>query len=171
MKNTLILLVIILAGCGWVANKYVQKANTSNKEKNRFIEFAEGYDDSAKLFVIEQAKQHHDAAFASAYRMWILSPITELDLASAYDEQAYYRTIAKKIKQASKRSNEAGAHLIVQDIAKYYHVKVENTEKTAKDPAKAPNSKMPPQKESLLKSGKLGDKRTIPSSRKRYDDW
>jgi hypothetical protein len=109
----------------------VQKANTSNKEKNRFIEFAEGYDDSAKLFVIEQAKQHHDAAFASAYRMWILSPIAELDLASAYDERAYYRTIAKKIKQASKRSNEDGAHLIVQDIAKYYHVKVENTEKNS----------------------------------------
>ena len=170
MKNTLIILIIILAGGGWVANQYVQKANTSNDEKNRFIELAEKYDDDAKLYLIEQAKQNHDEAFAASYRMWVLSPISEIDLASEYDEQIYYRTIGKKIKQATDKSQEKQAYKILLDMAKHYGVEVKSRTKTARESAKAPNSKMPPQKESLLKSGRLGDKRTIPSSRKRYDD-
>jgi hypothetical protein len=129
MKDSFILLIIILCGCGWVASKYVQKANTSSDEKTRFIELAEEYNDDAKLFLIEQAKAHHEEAFKASYRMWVLSPIAELDLSSHYDEKTYYRTLGKKI--------------------------------TTKPQAP---------RESLLKSGKLGDKRTIPSSRKRYDD-
>lgn len=49
MKNTFILLGIILTSCGWVANKYVQNASISNNEKNRFIEFVESYNESAKI--------------------------------------------------------------------------------------------------------------------------
>ena len=57
MKDFFILLIILLAGCGWVANKYVQKANTSSEQKTRFIELAEGYNDNAKLYLIEQAER------------------------------------------------------------------------------------------------------------------
>ncbi|MDG1358032.1 MAG: hypothetical protein P8P36_07550, partial [Akkermansiaceae bacterium] len=58
---------------------------------------------------------------------------------------------------------------ILLDIAKHYNVDIKST-KPVVETTKVPSSKRQPKKESLLKSGKLGDKRTIPSSRKRYDD-
>ena len=170
MKDTLVLFIIILAGCGWVATKYVQKANTSSDEETRFIELVEDYNNSSKLFVIEQAKQHHDEAFAASYRMWVLSPIAELDLASAYDEQVYFRTIGKKIMQDAERSGQQGASKILLNMAKNYNVELRSNKAPANTPIKTPVEETQPKRESLLKSGKLGDKRTIPSSRKRYDD-
>lgn len=170
MKNLFVLLIIIIAGGGWIANKYMQKADTSNDEKNRFIDLTEEYNESAKLFVIEHAKQYHDDAFTASYRMWVLSPLSELDLASAYDEQAYYRNISDKIKQAAKKSKQDGAHKILRDIAKHYNVEIKNSQRSSKDPANTSSIEIQAKSESLLKSGKIGDKRTIPSSRKRYDD-
>ena len=170
MKDSFILLIIILCGCGWVANKYVQKANTSSDEKTRFIELAEDYNDDAKLFLIEQAKAHHEEAFEASYRMWVLSPIAELDLSSHYDEKTYYRTLGKKIKQATDKAGQQDAYKMLLDMAKHYGV----TLKTPKPAAKTSLGKTAPKpqaaKKSLLKSGKLGDKRIIPRSRKRYDD-
>lgn len=170
MKDQIIVLIIILAGCGWVVYKYAQKAITSSDEETRIIELAKGYNETSRIFFVDQAKKHHDEAFAASYRMWVLSPISELDLASAYDEQVYYRTIGKKISEACKQSKQQGAYKILLDIAKHYNVDISSNKRVVKKSAEAPAKKAAPKKESLLKSGKLGDKRTIPSSRKRYDD-
>ena len=170
MKDSFILLIIILCGCGWVANKYVQKANTSSEQKTRFIELAEDYNDDAKLFLIEQAKAHHEEAFEASYRMWVLSPIAELDLSSYYDEKTYYRTLGKKIKQATDQSGQQDAYKMLLDMAKHYGVTLKTPKPAAKTPLGETAPKPQAPRESLLKSGKLGDKRTIPSSRKRYDD-
>ena len=170
MKDFFILLIIILCGCGWVANKYVQKANTSSEQKTRFIELAEGYNDNAKLFIIEQAEKYHEEAFEASYQMWVLSPIAELDLSSHYDQKTYYRTLGKKIKQATDQSGQQDAYKMLLDMAKHYDVKLKTQKPTPKTSPEATPAKPQAARESLLKSGKLGDKRTIPSSRKRYDD-
>ena len=170
MKDFFILLILLLAGCGWVANKYVQKANTSSEQKTRFIELAEGYNDNAKLFLIEQAKEHHEEAFEASYRMWVLSPIAELDLSSHYDEKTYYRTLGKKIKQATDQSGQQDAYKMLLDMAKHYDVKLKTQKPAPKTSPEATPAKPQAARESLLKSGKLGDKRIIPRSRKRYDD-
>jgi len=170
MKDSFILLIIILCSCGWVASKYVQKANTSSDEKTRFIELAKEYNDDAKLFLIEQAKAHHEEAFKASYRMWVLSPIAELDLSSHYDEKTYYRTLGKKIKQAADQAGQQGASKILLDMAKHYGVKIKTQKPVSKPSPEKTATKPHAPRESLLKSGKLGDKRTIPSSRKRYDD-
>ena len=170
MKDFFILLIIILCGCGWVANKYVQKANTSSDEKTRFIELAEGYNDNAKLFLIEQAEKYHEEAFEASYQMWVLSPIAELDLSSHYDQKTYYRTLGKKIKQATDQSGQQDAYKMLLDMAKHYDVKLKTQKPAPKTSPEATPAKPQAARESLLKSGKLGDKRTIPSSRKRYDD-
>lgn len=170
MKDFFILLIIILCGCGWVANKYVQKANTSSEQKTRFIELAEGYNDNAKLFLIEQAEKYHEEAFEASYRMWVLSPIAELDLSSHYDEKTYYRTLGKKIKQSALQSQQQDAYKMLLDMAKHYGVALKTQKPAAKTSLEETAPKPQAPRESLLKSGKLGDKRTIPSSRKRYDD-
>ncbi len=170
MKDQIIILIIILAACGWVVNKYAQKAFASDDERNRIIELAKGYNESSRLFFVDQAKKHHDEAFAASYRMWVLSPISEIDLASDYDEQLYYRTIGKNIKQATDQAKQQGAYNILLDIAKHYNVDIKSTKPVANETTKARSAERQPQKKSLLKSGKLGDKRTIPSSRKQYDD-
>ena len=170
MKDFFILLIIILCGCGWVANKYVQKANTSSEQKTRFIELAEGYNDNAKLFIIEQAEKYHEEAFEASYQMWVLSPIAELDLSSHYDQKTYYRTLGKKIKQATDQSGQQDAYKMLLDMAKHYDVKLKTQKPAPKTSPEATPAKPQAARESLLKSGKLGDKRTIPSSRKRYDD-
>ena len=170
MKDFFILLIIILCGCGWVANKYVQKANSSSDEKTRFIELAEGYNDNAKLFIIEQAEKYHEEAFEASYQMWVLSPIAELDLSSHYDQKTYYRTLGKKIKQATDQSGQQDAYKMLLDMAKHYDVKLKTQKPAPKTSPEATPAKPQAARESLLKSGKLGDKRTIPSSRKRYDD-
>ena len=133
MKDFFILLIIILCGCGWVANKYVQKANTSSEQKTRFIELAEGYNDNAKLFLIEQAKEHHEEAFEASYRMWVLSPIAELDLSSHYDEKTYYLTLGKKIKQSALQSQQQDAYKMLLDMAKHYGVKLKTQKPAVKN--------------------------------------
>ena len=85
-------------------------------QKTRFIELAEGYNDNAKLFLIEQAEKYHEEAFEASYRMWVLSPIAELDLSSHYDEKTYYRTLGKKIKQSA---DAVAAARCLQNASRY----------------------------------------------------
>ena len=171
MRNALILLAIIIAGGGWIANKYYQKANKSSGEKTRFIELAEGYNNNASLFVTEHVEKYHEEAFEASYRMWILSPVSELDLETHYDQESYYRTMAKKIWAAAKQSGQGDAYNILVGMAPQYGVEL-NMKKPAPPatPAKT-TAEAVEERESLLKSGKLGDKRVIPSSRRRDDDY
>ncbi len=171
MRNALILLIIIIAGGVWVANKYYQKTNKSSDEKTRFIELAEGYNNNASLFITEHVEKNHEEAFEASYRMWVLSPISELDLETHYDQETYYRTMAKKIWAAAKQSGQGGAYDILVDMAPQYGVELK-IKKPA--PPAAPTQTTPKaqqEREPLLKSGKLGDKRVLPNSRRRdYDD-
>ena len=170
MRNALILLVIIIGGGGWVANKYYQKTNKSSGEKTRFIELAEGYNTNAALFIVENVEKYHEEAFEASYHMWVLSPISELDLETHYDQESYYRTMAKKIWAAAKQSGQGDAYDILVDMAPQYgaELKMKNPAPPAA-PAKT-TAEAPQERESLLKSGKLGDKRVIPSSRRRDRD-
>ena len=103
--------------------------------------------------------------------MWVLSPISELELETHYDQESYYRTMAKKIWAAAKQSGQPDVHDIPVDMASNYGVEL-NIKKPA---AAAAPANTPPgsqqEREPLLKSVKLGDKRVIPSSRRRNDDY
>ena len=119
MKKALIFLVIILVGGGWTANKFLQRSNKSSEEKDRILELATNYNDQAKIFLTKQVKQHHDEAFADSYRMWKLSPVSDLDLATHYDEQAYYRALEKIITEATEKEGQADAYTALLDIVNF----------------------------------------------------
>lgn len=171
MRNALILLVIIIAGGGWVANKYYQKTNKSSDEKTRFIELAESSNNNASLFITEHVEKYHEEAFESSYRMWVLSPISELNLETHYDQETYYRTMAKKIWADAKQAGQPDVYDILVDMAPNYGVElnIKKPEAVAAPAKTTPGSQQ--EREPLLKSGKLGDKRVIPSSRKRDNDY
>lgn len=176
MKKTLILLILILVGGGWTANKYLQRANKSSEEKERFIEQARNYTRDARIYLSEQADQHHDEAFAASYRMWKFSPVSEFDLSAHYDEQAYYRTLGKIITEKAKEQGQADAYAALLDIGQYYGVPYErkkpgsNTQAIQPETTGSKTETLEEKKDSMLKKSKLGEKRRIPSSRRRDDD-
>ncbi len=176
MKKALIFLVIILVGGGWTANKFLKRSNKSSEEKDRILELATNYNDEAKIFLTKHIKQHHDEAFADSYRMWKLSPVSELDLASHYDEQVYYRALEKIITEATEKQGQADSYTAFLDMGQFYGVPAEKKTSVSKVKTKAvtpPTStttKPEEKKESLLKKSKLGEKRTIPGGRRRNDD-
>lgn len=174
MKKALIFLIIII-GCGWTANKYFQRYSKSSDEKDRFIEQISDFNENSKIFLTEQVKQHHEEAFAASYRMWKFSPISEIDLASHYDEQVYYSTLEKFIAEAAQKEGHTDAYTALLDIGQFYGVPAEEKTsvsklKTAHTPSASTATKPEEKKESLLKKSTLGEKRTIPSSRRRTDD-
>lgn len=176
MKKALIFLVIILVGGGWTANKFLNRSNKSSEEKDRILELATNYNDQAKIFLTKQIKQHHDEAFADSYRMWKLSPISDLDLTSHYDEQVYYRALEKIITEATEKQGQADAYTAFLDMGQFYGVPTEEKTSVSKVKSKAPTpltntaTKPEEKKESLLKKSKLGEKRTIPGGRRRNDE-
>ncbi|MCP5534822.1 MAG: hypothetical protein H7A51_01145 [Akkermansiaceae bacterium] len=179
MKKALIFFVVILLGGSWTANKFLQRANKSSEEKDRFIEQASNYGHDAQIFLGQMAEQHHDKAFAASYRMWKLSPVSEIDLATHYDEQVYYRTLQDIISEEAKQQGQADAYRALLDIGRFYGVPQEGKIPGSGDEAAthqpvgtqpAPQAGNSGKKESLLKKSKLGEKRVIPGSRRRDDD-
>jgi len=174
MKKALIFFVILLVSGVWTANKYLQRSEKSSGEKAQFIERASYYNNAANIFLTEQAKQHHDEAFAASYRMWKPTPLSEFDLNSHYDEKTYYLTLGKLIAKAAKKEGETDAYNALLDIGQWYGVPPKSKEqvKPSTEPKSTTASNTPIQpekkKESLLKRSKLGEKRTIPSSRHNY---
>jgi len=164
MKISLFFFIILIVAGGWTATQYVQRASKSSDEKSRFIKYAENYNENTKLYLTEKMRLHHDEAFEASYRMWILSPVSDLDLKSYFDEQKYYRTLGKSISEDAKKEGRGEAYTALIDMAEHYGVEIKSKAppKTASQPAK--------KKDSKLKSGKLGDKRKIPSSRRRDHD-
>jgi hypothetical protein len=173
MKKAFIYFVILLVSGVWTANKYLQRFDKSSEEKDRFIERASNYNHAANIFLTKQAKQHHDEAFAASYRMWKLTPLSEFDLDSHYDEQTYYRTLGKLIAKAAKKEGQTDAYTALLDIGQWYGVptkkKVDKKTNTRLKSTSTTNTPVQPEKkkEPLLKSSKLGEKRTIPSRRRR----
>ena len=108
--------------------------------------------------------------------MWKLSPVSELDLASHYDEQVYYRALEKIITEATEKQGQADSYTALLDMGQFYGVPAEKKTSVSKVKTKAvtpPTStttKPEEKKESLLKKSKLGEKRTIPGGRRRNDD-
>ena len=166
MKSFLFLLVILIAAGGWTANKFLQRANKSSDEKTRFIEYTKDYNENIQLFLSEKLNQHHDEAFETSYRMWILSPVSDIDLSTDYDEQSYYRALGKAIAEDAKKEGQEGAYNALVSIAKNYGIEGNGKKSTkASSPKQAPQ-KLEVKKDSPLSSGKLGDKRKIPRSRR-----
>ena len=172
MKNAFIILALIIAGGGWVANKYYQKAKKSGEEKDRFVELAKDHSEYTALFVREQLKEYHKDAFESAYIMWVLSPASELDLESHYDEEIYYRSVGKKISEAAKQAKRDDVNKALYEMAKHYGVELKINKPAPKTALKPASQEPKAERESPLKTGKLGDKRKLPSSRsdRRYDN-
>jgi hypothetical protein len=174
MKNAFILLVIILTAAGWVATKFYQKTNKSRDEKARFIELAENYNNNAALFIVDHVEKYHDEAFKASYSMWVLSPLSELDLSSHYDEKAYYLEMGKKIGQLAKESGRGDAYKILVEMGPEYGVERNRQASTKPAPQSTSGTaeRQPKaEKESALKTGGLGDKRRLPSSRRRDDRY
>lgn len=172
MKNAFVILVLIIACGGWVATKYYQKAAKSDEEKARFVEVAELYNQNAAVFIGEQLKEHHEDAFESAYIMWVFSPVSELDLESQYDAEAYYRSVGKKISEAAKQAKRDDVNKALYEMAKHYGVELKINKPAPKTALKPASQEPKAERESPLKTGKLGDKRKLPSSRsdRRYDN-
>ncbi len=176
MKNAFITLALIIAcGC-WVATKYYKKAAKSEEEKAQFVEYAELYSHRAALFIGEQLKIHHEDAFESAYIMWVFSPVSELDLESRYDKETYYRNVGKEIFEEAKKAKRDDVQEALRKMAAHYDVELKINKpapKPAPKTAAKPASREPEvERESPLKTGKVGDKRKLPSSRsyQRYDN-
>jgi len=168
MKKALLILTIILVSGGWIINQYVTRASKSSAEKERFIEYASNYGANAETFLTDQAKQHHDEAFATSYRMWKLSPVSEIDLSSHYDEETYYLTLGKMIKEATQNEGQADAYTALLDIGAHYGVVTEKKSSRQTPSSSTPAATPPPKtSDTPLGKPKLGDKRTIPSSRRR----
>ena len=168
MKSSLLLLIILIAAGGWTATKYVQRASKSSDERSRFMEYAEDYNDNTKIYLTEKMRLHHDKAFEASYRMWILSPVSDIDLKSYFDEQTYYRTMAKAISEDAKKEGQGNAYSALIKMAEHYGVEIKSSipQKTSQQRSSQPATK----KDSMLKSGDLGDKRKIPRHRRRDDD-
>lgn len=164
MRISLFLFIILIAVGGWTAYKYVQRASKGSEEKERFINYAENYNDNVRIYLMEKAKAHHDEAFAASYRMWILSPVSEIDLKSEFDEQLYYRTLGKAIAGDAKKEGQSEAYAAVLEMAAHYGVETKG--KAAPQTSSQAGNK----KDSKLKSGKLGDKKAIPKKRDPYHD-
>lgn len=172
MKNAFIILALIIAcGC-WVATKYYKKAAKSEEEKAQFVEFAELYSQRAALFIGEQLKEHHKDAFESAYIMWVFSPISELDLASRYDKETYYRNVGKEIFEDAKEAKRDDVQDALRKMATHYGVELKINKPAPKTAAKPASQEPEAKRESPLKTGKVGDKRKLPSTRRdrRYDN-
>ncbi len=171
MKKAIIIFIILLTLGAWSANKYFTRASKSSEELERFQNYARDYGSDANIFLSEQAKRHHDEAFDKAYRMWKLSPVSELDLTSHYDEKTYYMTLGKILNEKAKSEGQMEARNALIDIGKFYGVSPTPKEKPktstplVKKPIKTDATEASP-----LGKPKLGDKRTIPSSRRRKDD-
>lgn len=177
MKKTLIFLVLILIGGGWLTNKILQRSNKSSEEKERFTEQARNYSDDASIFLSEQVKHHHDEAFSAAYQMWKLSPVSEIDLSNHYDEKVYFIKLSELITAEAKKEGQIDAYTALLSIGEHYGVPSEGKIPSSKrKPTSSVSSPGPPPskpdetRESSLKKPKLGDKRKIPSSRRRDDD-
>ena len=163
MKRAIICLFLILFLGSWAAKKVFERYSTSTNELERFQEYAKDYDPDTTIFLNYQAKRLHDKAFDQSYKMWKLSPISELDLSSHYDEKAYYNNLATMLyKKAIEHGNDDARNALI-DIAQYYGI-TPNHENSS-------NKKSPPQKNnkpsdtsqaSPLGKSKLGDKRAIP---------
>lgn len=172
MKNAFIILALIIAcGC-WVATKYYRKAAKSDDEKAQFVEFAELYSQKSALFIGEQLKEHHKDAFESAYIMWVFSPVSELDLESHYDEEAYYRSVGKEIFEEAKQAKRDDVQDTLRKMAKHYGVELKINKPAPKTAVQPALQEPKAERESPLKTGKLGDKRTLPNTRRdrQYDN-
>lgn len=176
MKKALVLLVMIVVGGGWTANKFLQRSNKSAEERQRFIERTGRYNYDAETFLTEKTKQHHDQAFAASYRMWKFSPISELDLSTQYDQQTYYRTLGKLIAEDAKNEGQADAYAALLDIGRFYGMPHDvkkpslQTDLANQSPSAQPKTtKTEDSKGSPLKKSKLGEKRAIPSGRRHED--
>jgi len=168
MKKALLILTLILLSGGWIINQYVTRASNSSAEKERFIEYASNYKYSTETFLTEQAKQHHDEAFAASYRMWKLSPVSEIELSSHFNEKTYYLTLGKIIKEASQKEGQVDAYKALLDIGSRYGVVTEKTSSKQTPLSSSPAATPPPKtSDTPLGKSKLGDKRTIPSRRNR----
>lgn len=167
MKKAIVIFLILLIGGAWTANKYVTRANKNSEELERFQEYASNYNYDAEIFLTEQVKHHHDEAFAASYRMWKLSPISEIDLSSHYDQKAYYMTLGKIFNEKAKAGGQTDARNALIDIGKHYGV--------PPTPKNAPKTPAPATKNangtdtSKSNRPKLGDKRAIPNSRRDED--
>lgn len=171
MKKALIFAALFLIVGGWTANKFVTQSSKSSEEKERFLEYSSDYGYDAEAFLSAQTKLHHDEAFATAYRKWKLSPISEIDLEDKFDQKNYYLTLGKIISEAAKTEGQSDAYNALIDIGKHYGVPPtpKDPPKVAKPTAAAPSTPTTTTDSALGKS-KLGDKRAIPSSRRRDDD-
>lgn len=165
MKKAIVLLILCLAGGGWVANKFVQRSSKNTEEFERMAEHATNYGYDAEIFITDQLEKHHDDAFDSAYRMWKLSPVSELDLSTRYDEKVYFETLGKTIAQSAKEQGQTDAYAAIIDIGKFYGMEPKNDPRTPPPATNKPATK--PDSESSLGKPKLGDKRTVPGRRDR----
>lgn len=168
MKKAIVIFIILLTGGAWTINKYVTRASKSSEELERFLEYASNYNYDAEIFLSEQVKQHHDEAFAASYRMWKWSPISEIDLDSHYDQKIYYMTLGKIINENAKEQGQMDAQIALFDIGKSYGVET-TPKKSEATTTTQPSTNSSTKKTSPLGNSKLGDKRTIPSTR-RDDD-
>lgn len=170
MKKGIIILILLLTVGAWSAKKWVDRASKSSEELELFLDYSKDYNDNASIFLTESVKEHHDEAFAKAYRMWKLSPVSEFDLSSQYDRNTYYMTLGKILSDKAKAEGQEDARLALIDIGhKFYGLEQKPVEKK-----KAPTSLQKPTSQnsgdtSKLGKPKLGDKRKIPSSRRRDD--
>jgi|GEM_PF-881568 hypothetical protein len=171
MKKAILLLIFLLTLGAWSANKYFARASKSNEEQERFQNYAGNYGHDANIFLTSQASLHHDKAFNLAYRMWKLSPISEIDFSSHYDEKTYYLALGKTLNDKAKAEGQFEARSALIDIGKFYGVTLPKknipvTPKTTLNKAHTSDTAKP----SPLGKAILGDKRVIPSRHRRQND-
>ena len=154
MRNAIIGTIIVIFIGGWFATKFIKEASKSEETKEELISYAKNYDRNTQLFLTEQIRLDHKAAFKANYQKWKFSPISELDLGSHFDRKKYYLTIGKAIADKAKSEGQTPAYDAIVAIGEKYGV---DRSKPKDKAGQGGNSK--------LGSPKLGDKKKLPPNR------
>ena len=172
MKKAILILTLLLICGAWTASKLVDRANKSSEELERFQEYASNYGHDIEIYLSEQAKTHHDEAFSEAYQMWKFYPVTEMDLATYYDEKTYYMTLGKIIYDNAKTDGEPDASKALIRIGQYYGVTPPQKKDDKKLSGTEKNNSLSTDtdRESPLGRAKLGEKRPFSDSRDRDNE-